>query len=170
MPLSRVIVLLALILIAAGCDSRAAPQPPVIIPPTPINMTARESYFGYDSSARIIPASYDAWEGMVWVWGGDLVKPGVTYIVPVPTSEGQPTAELVDATSQPDGDLLLGSKTVSVSVVEDMTYRLPTIRFWKIKIDPAQLPSEIYVLRLRWTAFDVAGKPVDFRQYYRIER
>jgi len=114
------VVATGLILVVAGCHSRAAPIS-VVDPPTPIHMTARELYLNYDSSSRVIPARYSIWDETTRVeeWT-DLVVPGTTYVMPVPIGEGKPTVELVDATKQPNGDLLLGTTKIALEVDKDL--------------------------------------------------
>lgn len=76
-------------------------------------------YLNYDSSSRVIPATYLEFGESTWVKeDGDLAIPGTTYVVPVPTAEGKPIVELVSATREWDGDLLLGDTKVTLGVIQ----------------------------------------------------
>ncbi len=165
-----IIALLALMLIAAGCCSRAAPGSPVVNPPAdPIHMTARELYSSYNSSSRVIPVGYETWDGIVWTDGGGTVSAGITYILPVPTVEGIPNAELIRATESGEG-WLLGQDKTSITLIEDTTYSVSNIKFWKLRIDSAQLPDYEVLLHCFWAVHDVNGELFTFSHYYRLAR
>lgn len=166
MRLGQAVLALAMtiLLVASGCDSNSVVNNPD--PPDPINMVARELYFGYDGSSRVIPAETSLWATETWVDGGSVVVTGTTYVLPVPKAEGTPLAYIHHAEQLSSGGLVINTSATLVSVWQDQTYSHPDINFWKLKVDSAtSLPS---VLKIEWQALDVEGNAFPFKLYYRV--
>ena len=169
--MNKLITLFILVIIASGCSGGStAVIPPIVIQPDPINMTARELYYGYDSSAMVIPARDNVTTDATWISGGDAVTSGTTYILPVPTVEGVPNAELIQATYSLNSEWMLWDGKTSISLTHDTTYKLSDIKFYKLRIDYAKLPDYSVVLHCYWVITDVDGHPFTFHRYYRLVR